>query len=137
MAAKYTERECHCGLKFTVKVSEVVRGKGKCCSLSCAAVLASKARSQAVSSNNNWRGGLYDATGRKRRYRENNPDRHAAHLAVRNALRRGEIARQPCEVCAEPLSEAHHDDYSKPLSVRWLCKPHHLAEHRGNFRSGK
>jgi formylmethanofuran dehydrogenase subunit E len=33
---------------------------------------------------------------------------------------------QICEIenCNE-IGERHHDDYSKPLEVRWLCKKHH------------
>lgn len=41
------------------------------------------------------------------------------------AKRRGEIVKTPCEVCGDPKSEAHHPDYSRPLYVIWLCKPHH------------
>jgi hypothetical protein len=26
-------------------------------------------------------------------------------------------------------AEAHHDDYSKPFEVRWLCRMHHRAVH--------
>lgn len=26
--------------------------------------------------------------------------------------------------------QAHHDDYSKPLEVRWLCVPHHALHHK-------
>lgn len=43
-------------------------------------------------------------------------------------LRRGKLTRGPCEVCGE-LAEMHHDDYSKPLAVRWLCREHHLQHH--------
>ncbi len=32
---------------------------------------------------------------------------------------------KPCEVCKDKKSEAHHDDYKKPYTVRWLCKKHH------------
>lgn len=45
-------------------------------------------------------------------------------------LRRGELQRGPCEVCGDDQVEAHHDDYSKPLEVRWLCRPHHHQHHR-------
>lgn len=46
------------------------------------------------------------------------------------SLKRGKLQRQPCEKCGR-WAEKHHDDYSKPLEVRWLCKDHHHAEHRG------
>jgi len=54
--------------------------------------------------------------------------RKAAYLTS-NAIRDGRLIKQPCEVCGETLVEAHHDDYSKPLDVRWLCRPHHLEHH--------
>ncbi len=45
-------------------------------------------------------------------------------------LKRGKITRQPCEVCGTAENvEAHHDDYSKPLQVRWLCRAHHNQHH--------
>ena len=43
--------------------------------------------------------------------------------------RRGKLAQMPCEKCGGADSEKHHDDYSKPLDVRWLCRECHLAEH--------
>lgn len=38
---------------------------------------------------------------------------------------------QPCEVCgSEDDIARHHDDYSKPLEVRFLCRKHHGEVHR-------
>lgn len=43
-------------------------------------------------------------------------------------LRRGKLKRLPCEVCGA-WAQMHHDDYSKPLEVRWLCRRHHGHHH--------
>lgn len=59
-----------------------------------------------------------------------NPDKIRARNLAMKAIRRGDIVRLPCEVCGDELSEAHHDDYSKPLQVRFLCKIHHMEHHR-------
>lgn len=67
-----------------------------------------------------------------RRYREraDTKVKRDARLALNNAIRRGEIQRQPCEVCGTELRvHGHHDDYTKPLDVRWLCVAHHMAVH--------
>lgn len=54
------------------------------------------------------------------------PAKRRANVAVGNALRDGRLVRQPCEVCGTTERvEAHHDDYSKPLDVRWFCFTHH------------
>lgn len=122
-----------CGSTFLTRASELRRGKGRCCSASCAAALASVNRDQRGASNNNWKGGRSDNTGRKRRYRLSNPEKHKAHLLMRNAIRQGRLIRGACEVCGCAQVEGHHDDYSKPLDVRWLCKPHHIEAHGGRF----
>lgn len=44
-------------------------------------------------------------------------------------LRRGKIIKQPCEVCNSLDVEAHHNDYSKPLEIKWLCRKHHIELH--------
>ena len=44
--------------------------------------------------------------------------------------RRGHLTPEPCEVCGSDEAEKHHDDYGKPLQVRWICRPCHLALHR-------
>lgn len=53
---------------------------------------------------------------------------------INNAIRAGKMTRDPCEVCGNPKSEGHHDDYSKPLEVRWLCKKHHTEHHLNEKR---
>ena len=59
------------------------------------------------------------------KYAEKYPDRYAARIAVGNAVRDGRLTKQPCDVCGVLKVEAHHEDYSKPLEVRWLCNMHH------------
>lgn len=54
------------------------------------------------------------------------------HLAVERAIERGILKKQPCEVCSNPKASAHHDDYAKPLDVRWLCRKHHFEWHCHN-----
>jgi hypothetical protein len=67
-----------------------------------------------------------------RRFIERNPIKRQAQVMVGNALRDGRLARQPCEVCCNAKAHAHHDDYSKPLDVRWLCTTHHAEWHKHN-----
>ncbi len=43
---------------------------------------------------------------------------------------RGHLTKGPCEICGVPEVEAHHDDYSKPRLVRWLCVAHHRDHHK-------
>ena len=61
------------------------------------------------------------------------PVEHRAHVAVYRAVKSGALIREPCEVCGDPKSEGHHDDYSKPLEVRWLCRKHHAEIHRLDY----
>lgn len=65
-------------------------------------------------------------------YIERNPIKRAAHIAVGNAVRDGRLIKQPCEICGDEQVHAHHDDYAKPLEVRWLCNTHHNEWHRIN-----
>lgn len=65
-----------------------------------------------------------------KRWKDVHPRRRAAHAAVAYAIRTGKLVRQACEVCGYTHKvEAHHDDYDKPLDVRWLCIPHHKKRH--------
>lgn len=56
--------------------------------------------------------------------------RKSARDSVRWAIAGGRLKRLPCEVCGNEKSHAHHEDYSKPLKVKWLCGDHHARVHR-------
>ena len=53
----------------------------------------------------------------------------AARRAVRIAIERGELVRLTCETCGMSPTDGHHEDYSKPLVVRWLCRQCHATLH--------
>jgi ribosomal protein S27AE len=59
-----------------------------------------------------------------------NKEKKAATVAVNNAVRDRRLFKQPCESCGEKKTQAHHDDYTKPLDVRWLCTKCHAIHHR-------
>lgn len=66
-------------------------------------------------------------------YRKKYPNKYRAVTMVNNAIRSGNLHKQPCEVCGVCDSvHAHHDDYLKPLNVRWLCAVHHKQWHDEN-----
>lgn len=65
---------------------------------------------------------------RGRRYGE--PEKESARRRVKWAIDSGALVREPCEVCGSIAVDGHHDDYSRPLEVRWLCKRHHGEVHR-------
>lgn len=72
----------------------------------------------------------------KRRYEERNPEKRRAANIANNALRDGKLVRQPCEVCGSTERvHKHHDDYSRPLDVRWLCPKHHAEHHKALRRN--
>lgn len=52
-----------------------------------------------------------------------------ARKEARSAIASGRLTPGPCEVCGDETVHAHHDDYNKPLSVRWLCRVHHQEHH--------
>ena len=58
-------------------------------------------------------------------YRKKYPERYKAHNAVNNAVRDGRLIKKPCCVCGSLKSHGHHEDYSKPLEVVWVCAAHH------------
>ena len=91
-------------------------------------------RDQSGDRNPNWEGGITGTSeyyrANKARYRARHRATHLAHKAVQTAVARGHLARGACEVCESREAHAHHDDYAKPLEVKWLCKQHHEGHHQ-------
>ena len=84
------------------------------------------------SNNPNWKNGISSNNYhykllQKQRY----PEKVKARDIVRDALRNGTITKKPCVICGDVNSHAHHDDYTKPLDVKWVCRKHHKEIHKG------
>lgn len=57
------------------------------------------------------------------KYQALNPEKIKAHQVLRTAVKQGMVIKpEHCSNCNKPGKiEGHHDDYSKPLDVDWLC----------------
>jgi ribosomal protein S27AE len=66
------------------------------------------------------------------KYKLSYPKKYMAHNLVNNSVRDGKIIRRDCEICGSGSVHAHHDDYARPLEVRWLCAAHHKQWHTKN-----
>jgi|SRR5208282_525360 len=65
------------------------------------------------------------------RWEKKNPEKKKAAQIFNNAKRYIKSEKMACEVCGgRDKVEAHHDDYTKPLEVRHLCKKHHVEADR-------
>lgn len=74
------------------------------------------------------------AKGYTKKYKEKNPKKRQAHIIVGNSIRSGALIRPNiCSECERTQNiQAHHDDYNKPLEVRWLCSRCHIKWHKHN-----
>lgn len=69
---------------------------------------------------------------------EERKKRRKARSDLNHAIRDGELERPlSCEAFIDCFGkpEAHHDDYDKPLEVRWLCFKHHRAHHKAIYEN--
>jgi hypothetical protein len=75
----------------------------------------------------------------KQAWAKRNRVKRQAHLAVNNAVRAGRLSKtNTCQVCqcARPL-HGHHEDYSVPLHVTWVCTTCHRNIHKGIVKLGR
>ena len=76
----------------------------------------------------------------KKRYADNTeklrkkyPEKFHARQTLKNAVASGKVKKLPCIECGEIKVHGHHEDYSKPLKVTWLCQKHHSELHSKKF----
>lgn len=69
---------------------------------------------------------------RCRAWEKANPEKKRAHAAVARALKSGKLVKpRLCETCEKRRKlQSHHEDYSKPLEVDWICASCHNGIHR-------
>jgi transposase-like protein len=73
-------------------------------------------------------------------YRGEARSTEAAKQAVKRAIKSGRLVKTSCECCGSNDNiRGHHDDYGKPLVVRWLCASCHFdwhTKHRAKLPEG-
>lgn len=65
-----------------------------------------------------------------------NIHKNRARSAVHKAVKKGQLIKEPCEICGNPETAAHHYlgyDEEHWLSIKWLCSTHHVAAHSGSY----
>lgn len=121
-----------CGSEITVTETMCRQGQYVCgpCLSARAVDYARRNREKKRVWNNAYHARISDQRSeRTRAYRDRHPEKRVAHQAVQTAIRNGTLTAQPCSACGAPKTHAHHDDYSKPLDVLWLCHGHHMERH--------
>ncbi len=62
---------------------------------------------------------------RQRVHQLRNRKAQRARQSITEAIKRGTLHRQPCEVCGSLESQSHHYSYDNPYAIMWRCKDHH------------
>lgn len=134
MGRKTFPRFCvNCSNEFQARTWDIENGGGLFCSRRCSGSAGGRARSrtdQSGSNNPNYKGERKLTNYQyKLRSEAKHPEAAKSRKLFQDAVRRGHIVRLPCQKCGEIKSHGHHEDYSKPFNVIWLCKKHHNEAH--------
>lgn len=62
-------------------------------------------------------------------YRDRNKNKTRARNLANYAIRSGKIKKQNCCKCKSTITQAHHEDYTKPFDIVWYCLKHHSERH--------
>lgn len=128
----------HCSVcKEMVAANMFYKDKRAVSGLECMCIFCKKKwhRERAISGAGNaysraYRSNNRDIVKKKNdKYSKANAAKIKAHRILNNSVNSLKIDKKPCIICKQK-AVAHHDDYTKPLDVTWLCEIHHRAWHR-------
>lgn len=115
-----TNQTCQtCGVIFQALQTEINRGWGKYCGVPC----RQKGNARQLRTPEGWhyRQAHFKATRDKHKV--------ACRRKTRAAIKSGALVPEPCDHCGADKVEAHHEDYTLPLDVTWLCRRCHNLHH--------
>jgi len=71
-------------------------------------------------------------TNLRRLYGQNQDKQKIKYLSRRITkmhIKDGDLKRLDCEICGEPNTHIHHNNYLDPKNITFLCKKHHYEFH--------
>lgn len=113
----------YCGIRANDRKSHFDRKKLHFCSQECYSAYRTEIM-EPEQQNSYGRGNTPEERAKRRKARSD----------LNHAIDQGSVKRESCEVCGKD-AEAHHDDYDKPLEVRWLCFAHHRKHHKPIYKN--
>jgi rubredoxin len=132
------KRTCRtCGepkpLEEMTKNKKGLHGRAKVCKMCTATYMRNWTKTRDLYENKRrWRMGNRESVRESsRRWREKNIDKALVQQVLNAAVKKGTVIRpKKCSGCNGTCKpQGHHDDYSNPLDVRWLCPRCHRAHH--------
>ena len=120
-----------CSAEFNKSPAAIARGEGRFCSNDCRKEYL-RIHPRLGENAPVWKGGVHKENRAKksRSYWRDNTEKARAHDAVKRALKAGKLQKGPCRYCQTThFVQAHHEDYTKPLDVIWLCPACHSWYH--------
>jgi len=78
--------------------------------------------------NKEWR--KENGYNNEQNWRDKNIDKAKAQRLLQIAVKTGKVKKQNCKECGSDKNiQGHHEDYTKPLEVLWLCPLCHKRLH--------
>lgn len=68
----------------------------------------------------------------KAKYEKKKQSRDSVKIRCREIAKYNFPTPEPCEACGAQATDRHHDNYNKPLEIRWLCSTCHKLWHKHN-----